>query len=111
MKAMKGDPPDYGLLRRRGARARFLSPPPPTGPGPTTESRQRRLVGLLVVLTLLLAVAPGDGSHATLAGSYLGALVITATLTGETPLKMTNNLGVDAGTADALREAAAKVSG
>ncbi|MEX2651460.1 MAG: hypothetical protein WD473_03300 [Acidimicrobiia bacterium] len=45
-----------------------------------------------------------DRSHPTLEGSYLAALVITATITGESPDDMTADLGVPTAVANLLRE-------
>jgi hypothetical protein len=49
-----------------------------------------------------------DKSHPTLEGSYLAALVIAATITGESPEDMTADLGVPTAVANLLREYAAK---
>jgi len=45
-----------------------------------------------------------DNSHPTLEGSYLAALVITATITGESPDDMTSDLGVPTAVANLLRQ-------
>jgi len=49
-----------------------------------------------------------DRSHPTLEGSYLAALVITATITGESPESMTADLGVSTAVANLLRQYAAE---
>jgi hypothetical protein len=46
----------------------------------------------------------GDGSHPSLEGSYLAALVIAATITGESPQDMTADLGVSTAVANLLRQ-------
>ncbi|MEX2251753.1 MAG: hypothetical protein WD895_06745 [Acidimicrobiia bacterium] len=50
-----------------------------------------------------------DDSHPTLEGSYLAALVITATITGRSPEEMSVDLGVPAETARQLRISATSV--
>jgi hypothetical protein len=45
-----------------------------------------------------------DGSHPSLEGSYLAALVIAATITGESPQDMTDDLGISTAVANLLRQ-------